>query len=389
MPEILVFKLWFLSPDPPCCVFNGVLRRKHTMNEVSAINKTKTEQADMNGERVNKEKSSMDKILGFIKFTLVVLLLIVAITRAGDLVKHTDEDMPEFKNSAAVPQLDYNLDEELLEAMLSAEKTSEKYISDELDKWIAEMRKRTDIFLDDYFSFVNVKTREAKAVYHYISHKIYNPLPSASTVARRELENEISKQIIKKEIAQQKIENITNQSVTLFMDTFDKELIKIQNRHNIPTPDWNKYLSRLCNLASEYETRSIPISAKIFLSACGVLTVKAASPVITKIGQKVGQKLIVKAGSKAASSLGAKTIGELLPGAGMCIAAVVIIWDLYDYKKTADNGRKDLKVGFEEYFKEMKDELMGRTENSIMGSIVAWENSVREQISKNKQLASN
>lgn len=359
------------------------------MNEVSAINKTKTEQADMNGERVNKEKSSMDKILGFIKFTLVVLLLIVAITRAGDLVKHTDEDMPEFKNSAAVPQLDYNLDEELLEAMLSAEKTSEKYISDELDKWIAEMRKRTDIFLDDYFSFVNVKTREAKAVYHYISHKIYNPLPSASTVARRELENEISKQIIKKEIAQQKIENITNQSVTLFMDTFDKELIKIQNRHNIPTPDWNKYLSRLCNLASEYETRSIPISAKIFLSACGVLTVKAASPVITKIGQKVGQKLIVKAGSKAASSLGAKTIGELLPGAGMCIAAVVIIWDLYDYKKTADNGRKDLKVGFEEYFKEMKDELMGRTENSIMGSIVAWENSVREQISKNKQLASN
>ena len=331
----------------------------------------------------------MDKLFGLIKFVLVALVLIVAITRAGELVKHTEEDIPKFENSAAVPQLDYNLDKEILEAMHIAEQSSEKYISAELDKWIAEMRKRTEVFLDDYFSFVNVKTREAKAIYHYISHKIYKPLPSASTVARRELENEISKQIIKKEIAQQKIENITNQSVTLFMDTFDKELIRIQKKHNIPTPTWNKYLSRLCNLTAEYETRSIPISAKIFLASCGVLTMKATSPIITKIGQKVGQKLILKAGSKAASSLGAKTIGELLPGAGMCIATVVILWDLYDYKKTADNGRKELRAGFDEYFKEMKVELLGRTENSIMGSVVAWENSVREQISKNKQLALN
>ncbi len=340
-------------------------------------------------EKAKKERSNMDKIFGFIKFVLVALVIIVAITRAGDLVRHSEKDMPTFENSAAVPQQDYDLAPEILEAMNIAGQTSEKYISEELDKWIAEMMKRTDVFLDDYFSFAKVKTREAKSVYHYLFNKVWEGHPSASTVALRELENEISRHIIQKDIAQQKIENITNQAVVIFMDTFDNELVKIQKKHKIPTPVWNKYLSRLCNLTSEYETKSIPVSVKLLWASGGVLTVKTVSPIITKIGQKVGQKLAVKAGSKAASSFGAKSIGKILPGAGMCIATVVVLWDLYDYKKTADNGRKELKTGFNDYFKEMKMELMGRTEDGIMGSIVAWENSLKEQIGKNKQLAWN
>ena len=336
---------------------------------------------------MRKGKSTMDKIFGLIKFTLVACLIMVATTRAGFIASHQKEEMPKFENSAAVPHLDYDLDKEVLDAMDIAEHASEKYASEEIDKWIAELMKRTDVFLDDYFSFTNVKTRETKAVYHCFLHKFINEdHPSASTVARRDLEKQISKQVIKKEIAQQKVENITNQALVVYMDALDKEFVKIQKKHNIPTPVWNKYLSRLCNLTAEYETRSIPISVKLLWASSGVLTVKAI-PVITKIGQKAGQKLAVKAGSKAVSSLGAKSIGKILPGAGMCISTVVIVWDLYDYKRTADNGRKQLRAGFRDYFKEMKTELMGRTEDGIMGSIVTWENNLKEQISKNKQLA--
>lgn len=90
--------------------------------------------------------------------------------------------------------------------------------------------------------------------------------------------------------------------------------------------------------------------------------------------------MAAKASAKAAGSTGAKSLGKVVPGIGMGIAIVVIVWDLWDYRKTADKGRRELRAGFAEYFQGLKDELLGPTEDSIMGSIVIWENAVRANI---------
>ena len=72
-----------------------------------------------------------------------------------------------FKNSekrtesTSITSWNYNLDKEILESCDKAHAEAELYVSTELDKWIDEVMHRVDErFLDDYFSFINVKCRE-------------------------------------------------------------------------------------------------------------------------------------------------------------------------------------------------------------------------------------
>ena len=217
-------------------------------------------------------------------------------------------------------------------------------------------------------------------MYHFIANKIISGHPTAAEAHMKALEKEISAHVIMPEVAQQRVEAITNNTVAAYMKALDSQFKEIQEKHNIPTPVWNKHISRLCGLTAEFETKSVPISAKMVLASLGVLTFKAMTPIITKIGHKVGQKLAVKAGAEAVGATGAKSLGKFVPGIGMGIAIVVIIWDLWDYKNTADKGRRELRAGFAEYFQGLKAELLGPTEDSIMGSIIMWENAIRAKL---------
>ena len=183
-----------------------------------------------------KEKSTFDKILGLIKLTLVVGLAFVCVTNFGKIAGVKGWEMPQFENSKVVPQFNYNVDQEILDAMATAEQSATQYTSDAIDGWIGEMMGRTEGFLDDYFSFTNVKAREVAAAGHFIVNAIFKNQPTAAEAAMRNLEEDISKYVVKPAIAQQKVENITNGAVATFMNTFNSELLKVQAKHNIPTP---------------------------------------------------------------------------------------------------------------------------------------------------------
>ncbi len=322
----------------------------------------------------------MKKFLIFANIVLIAALAFVAVTRFGGTASGSKYEMPKFENSKVVPTFNYNLDKEILDAMDTAEKAARQSAEREIDLWIQELMGRSELFIDDYFKLLNVKGRETIAVYHFIANKIISGHPTAAEAHMKALEKEISAHVIMPEVAQQRIEAITNNTVAAYMKALDNKFKEIQEKHNIPTPVWNKHISRLCGLTAEFETKSVPISAKMVLASLGVLTVKAMTPIITKIGQKVGQKLAVKAGAEAVGATGAKSLGKFVPGIGMGIAIVVIIWDLWDYKNTADKGRRELRAGFAEYFQGLKAELLGPTEDSIMGSIVMWENAIRAKL---------
>ena len=322
----------------------------------------------------------MKKILMFVNIVLIAAVVFIAVTRFGSTVSWSDWKMPKFENYKVVPTFTYNLDKEILVAMDTAEKAARHYAEQEINIWIQELMRRSEVFIDDYFKFTNVKGREAIAVYHYIANKIISGHPTAAEAYMRALEKEISAHVIMPEVAQQRVEAITNNTVAAYMKALENQFKEIQEKHNIPTPVWNKHISRLCGLTAEFETKSVPISAKMVLASLGVLTFKAVTPVITKVGQKVGKKMAAKAGAKAAGATGAKSLGKFVPGIGMGIAIVVIVWDLWDYRKTADKGKRELKAGFNEYFQGLKNELLGPTEDSIMGSIVMWENAIRANL---------
>ena len=330
----------------------------------------------------NKEKTTMDRIFGLIKYLVGAAIIFVFLTGVGRMMLGSGAGERHFENEKVVSKIDYNVDQEILAAMNTAEQAAYQYASAELDRWISEMMGSTDRFLEEYYEFGSVKSRELMALFHGAAHKLNSSYKTATEALIEDLEHEMSKRLMNKEVAQSRIENITNGTVKEFLDTFGEELVKIQQKHKIPTPDWDKHIYRLCKMTAEYDAKGVPVASKIVIASSAAITLKVATPVLAMVGEKVGAKLATKAGAKyiTAAANGAKSFGRMIPGIGTVIAISVIGWDLLDYKVTADRNKRDLKAGFEQYFQEMKAELLGPTENSIMGSIYMWENNIKANI---------
>lgn len=62
------------------------------------------------------------------------------------------------------------------------------------------------------------------------------------------------------------------------------------------------------------------------------------------------------------------------------VTAAICIWDIADYANTASEGKELLKQSLAQYFQEVKTELLCSTDQSIMGSIINWENDVKTNI---------
>lgn len=329
----------------------------------------------------------------------VMAILFVLFTNLGVIKSFIGKRIPRtFAEPKSVPVMNYNLEKEIIQAMDTAHAAAYQYTSHELDKWINDMMSRADNeFLDDYFGFMQTKRRELLSIYNSAIHFIRKDTESAEEVAIRELENEISRKVIKPELAQARIENITCQALDVYMTTFDNELVKLQESYKIPTPDWNKYISALCGLTLDTEQKSYPIAFKTAVvsgtAMTGIIAVPVIKSVATKVSSKIAEKAAVKAGTKAAEKVvvktgtkvavkGVGTAAKAIPYIGWGITAAICIWDIVDYANTSSEGKKLLKTSLEEYFAEIKTEMLGNNESSIMGAITLWENALKARIAK-------
>ena len=96
-------------------------------------------------------------------------------------------------------------------------------------------------------------------------------------------------------------------------------------------------------------------------------------PMVKDVAVKVSAKIAGKTAStvaKTGTSVAAKTAGKAakaIPIVGWGITAAICIWDVVDYSKTAREGKVMLRKSLDEYFREVKKQLLGNTEDSIMG----------------------
>ncbi|MBR5867619.1 MAG: hypothetical protein IKZ04_06885, partial [Spirochaetaceae bacterium] len=296
--------------------------------------------------------------------------------------------------SVPVPSKNYNLNKEVTDAMKVAHDVAYKYVEKELDIWTDEMMSRVDEdFLDDYFSFMEVKKRELLSVYNTVVNFINKNAETPEEAAIRELEEEIERKVIKPEISQARINNITSKAINLYAETLDEQLIRVQENYNIPVIEWNKYISDITGLTLDMENRNYPIAFKTAVVSGSVLTAYAASPVIknvaVKVSTKIAEKSALKVGTKVAQKTtekallkGSKGLAKGIPYIGWAVTAGICIWDIIDYSKTSAEGKTLLKKNLAEYFREIKTELLCSTEHSIMGSITQWENSVKAKLTR-------
>ena len=326
-----------------------------------------------------------------LSFILVASLGVTTFDRVFNKNK-TESNTTTEKQSVALR--DYNLDNEVLEGMKIAHQAAYDYTAKELDKWIGEMLSRADEdFLGDYFGFMNTKRREVLSLYNKVYNYLDKSHETAEEAALRELEEELSQKVIKPEISQARIKNITDGAISLYLLTLEDNLRNIQEKYQYPTLEWNEYISSLCNITLSVDDKKYPLAFKsAVVSSAGLLGygATAITPVIKNVATKVSKvatRTAAKGVTTGTAAITAKTAGtaaKSLPYIGWGITAAIAIWDIVDYAQTSSEGKELLRKSLEEYFNEIKTELLSDSENSIMGVITQWENNVRKNLSSNQ-----
>lgn len=331
------------------------------------------------------------KLKNLLSTLCVIALVLILLSGLGTLFFNR-ENVTSVESKSSQPVMpDYkDLDEEIISAMKVAYNSAQDYASAELDIWINEMMARADEdFLDDYFSFMQTKRRELTSLYNSIAHRISKNALSAEEVALKKLEDEIERKVIKPEISQARIENITKEAIDVYLTVLDIELEKIRKINKYPVGDWNKYVADLCGLTLDVDAKKYPIALKsVVVSTIGLtgFTAYKVVPMVKDVAVKVSAKIAGKTASsvaKTGTAVAAKTAGKAakaIPVVGWGITAAICIWDVVDYSKSAREGKAMLRKNLDEYFREVKKRLLGNSEDSIMGSIRIWEKSMKKNM---------
>lgn len=123
------------------------------------------------------------------------------------------------------------------------------------------------------------------------------------------------------------------------------------------------------------------------------------APLVKKIVAKVSSKIVAKIAAKSATSAGtaaAKTgavaagkgaagFGRFIPVIGWGITIGVAVWDVIDYWKSSAEGKENFRDGLRDYLYGVKTELLVNTEDSVMGSILIWENKLKANIEEQQK----
>lgn len=330
-----------------------------------------------------------------IKYIFVGIIIAIVASRYGSAIiaRFKDKDVIRTERSV-VAKINYDqLDKETLVALDRAREAAYSYADNELEKWIAEVMARVDgDFLDDYFGFVQTKCREIRALGYTIGHLLVPiHIKNAEEALAEELEEKISNTVIRPEISEQRIKNITQGAIEVYLSTLDKEFQQIQEAYKIPTPAWNEYISKLCGMTMNIKSKAYPISVKASVG----ITVLGAIPVV-KIVRKVSERIAVKAGANVAEKAGVKvvtkavaktggtTVVKAIPIVGWAVTAGIVIWDVIDYNVGAEKGKKMLRENIADYLQEIKTEFLADSEDTVMGSITQWENNLKSRIAERK-----
>ena len=323
----------------------------------------------------------MKKIIIPILTVIFATVIILGVPARGSKPE-SPKKAPEFVQREY--QFDYRIDQEIICALETAEKEARAYASTQLDGWISGMMTDTDAMLDEYFTLLNVKKREASSIWYSLKHKVDKNSLSASDILRKDFMDKFEAKVMNSADAQRVIEAIADRTVEVFAASFARGLAQVQADYKVPKVDWDKHINSLCGIVSEYESRSIPVVAKAACAGFAACNIAVPGAVMTKFGKKVAQTVAAKTGTKACTATATATTAagaaRFIPVVGAVITVGMVGWDLYDTSKTAERNKRDIRAGFQQYFREMKAALLGPTRGSIMGSIVLWSQEVMSRI---------
>ena len=349
------------------------------------------------------EKKNLWKI-AFFSIVAVIVISAFVFSPLGRIIigklgfSNKPDSIEKKEQQMVVPAIKFDFDDEILAALEKADNSARLYINEELDKWIEDVMSRLDDkFLDDYFGFIQTKSREIRTFFQFAKNKLSLSDKTAEEILTQELEEKISNLVLRPEITEATMKIIVDNAIVIYYSCLDKSLQEIKASHNIPDPDWDSYISRLCTITmcdeqATFGGNIIPITSKAVIVSGVTITACAAKPAIEKIAKMVSTKIATNTGAKITEKAGAqfavttttktgsKIVARTIPFIGCAVIIGVGVWDIIDYKVNSTKGKKILRENFNDYLLKIKEVLIGQSNAGLMYSIIMWENNFKQKL---------
>lgn len=320
----------------------------------------------------------------FIWLTVILLVIIPPIGQIfianafspKSVTKNTE------KTTVVIPATpDWNkVDVAIATALQNARQSAENYAEKELDVWVAQLSDRIDnSFLDWYFGYFNQKQIEYKTLFvqlssglaHLVNPDNPNPQEKIAEVITSDFQKEFAKRVLIPQIAQLKLERITQQTVKYYLHELSGNINSVQVNYQMPPADWERYLNEIAITINDTEGNISNLSLKVLAAGSGYLAVKPlVTPLVLKVGSKIVPALASKAGAKIATKTGAALVGKVASAVLDCTVGVgIIAWDVWDNYHTANVEKPILRANLVDYLQEVKASLINNPENGIMVAI--------------------
>ncbi|MDY6802211.1 MAG: hypothetical protein SXA11_00175 [Cyanobacteriota bacterium] len=352
-------------------------------------------------EKTNRLYAWVQMIRAIAPFLWGIIILIVILPLLGQFfiakafAPNTDTKNINPPQEIVVQTVDWSaVDRAMVLALNNSRDSAKGLAAEELDIWINELMNRVDeSFLDWYFGYFNQKQRELKSFFLQVSSgtlhllKSDNPTPSekVAEAITRDFQEEFAKRVLRPQIAQLKLERLTQKTVKRYLEDLSVNLNNVPLTYQIPQADWNRYLNGIALSINDTEGNVSSLSMKLLAGGGAYLTLKPlAVPLALKVGSKVVTKMAGKAGAKIATKTGASLAGKI--GAELLdpiVGVGIILWDLWDYNRTVAIDRPILRENIADYLQEMKLSILENPENGIMTAVDKIENEIIESIELN------
>jgi len=271
------------------------------------------------------------------------------------------------------------IDREIKDAVKEAHDAALRKAAEDLTGWHSTLMRRVDEdFLPWYFNYFNQQMIGLSYAYHWAYENIVGSTRSPDEQVIGGIQQQFSNRVLRPQISQMEIEQITKDAVTVFVSDLNARLQSIPGKYDMHPEEWDRHLNSIAILASNVEgDRTVPLTLKALTvgatAASAPLVAKAFAPVIkgaaAKMTTMVSAKFMSSAAAATATATGGKVAGAAAGGfLGPIIAVGIIGWDLYDHARTVEENTPIMRENLSDYLTRFSDGLL-EPDGSIGGVI--------------------
>ena len=274
------------------------------------------------------------------------------------------------------------VDKSVRDVFMRAGTKAEAYAKQAVHEWTNDLRRRAETdFIPWYFGYWNQQAMALRAIgFHLMNTPAAEGLFGKQPEANKQIEDMVEKAFVSRVLqpatAQLKIEALTRDAVTVYLDALNEGLKAVQADYNISEQDWGRYVEGLAGTILAVEgNRQVPLLLKGATVVSGVIAVK--------IGQTVAKQvrgMIFRAGRREMYEEGAMYAGRTVARGFGGIAFIAMTgWDIYDHHRTVSQNTPVMRRLLSEYFDQLESLVLNDSQCGILQTLERVRRMVAEQ----------